>query len=323
MDYNKSGMKTVCITGGAGFIGSHLCERLVKNGYNVICIDNLISGSKKNIQHLEGSENFQFVDHDVTLSLPELPHVDFVFHFASPASPNHHSKISYHKLPMETMMVNTVGTHNMLELAHKNNARFMFSSTSEVYGDPMIHPQNESYNGNSSTTGPRSVYDEAKRFGETLVAYYNRDKKLDTRIVRIFNTYGPRMQREDKRMIVNFILQALSNEPITIYGNGSQTRSLCYIDDLIDGITAYMFADNLNGEIINLGNPDEHTVREFAEIIKKLTHSTSNIIDSEQLPKDDPLKRQPDISKAQRLLKWEPRVDIATGIQHTINYFRS
>lgn len=316
-------MKTVCITGGAGFIGSHLCERLVKDGYNVICIDKLITGSKKNIQHLEKGKNFRFVDHDVTQPLPDLPPVDYVFHFASPASPNHHSKISYHKLPMETMMVNTVGTHNMLEFAHKHNARFMFSSTSEVYGDPLIHPQNETYNGNSSTTGPRSVYDEAKRFGETLVAYYNREKKLDTRIVRIFNTYGPRMQREDKRMIVNFILQALASEPITLYGNGSQTRSLCYVDDLIDGITTFMFAEKLNGEIINLGNPDERTVREFAEIIKKLTQSTSQIIDSEELPKDDPLKRQPDISKAKRLLNWEPKVDITTGIQNTINYFRS
>lgn len=293
-------MKTVCITGGAGFIGSHLCERLLKDGYSVICIDNLISGSRKNIQHLEKNNNFRYINHDVTLPPPDLPPVDFVFHFASPASPNHHSNISYHKLPMETMMVNTVGTHNMLEFAHQNNARFMFSSTSEVYGDPLIHPQKETYNGNSSTTGPRSVYDEAKRFGETLVAYYNREKNLDTRIVRIFNTYGPRMQQEDKRMIVNFILQALKNKPITIYGNGSQTRSLCYIDDLIDGITTYMFSDNLSGEIINLGNPDEHTVREFAEIIKTRTHSTSSIIDSEELPKDDPLKRQPDISKAKK-----------------------
>jgi nucleoside-diphosphate-sugar epimerase len=315
-------MKTVCVTGGAGFIGSHVCERLLKDGYAVICIDNLLTGSRDNIKQLELHSDFQFIQHDVTKPLPVLPHVDYVFHLASPASPNHHSNLSYHKLPMETMMVNTQGTHNMLEFALQNNATFLFSSTSEVYGDPLIHPQEETYNGNSSTTGPRSVYDEAKRFGETLVAYYHRDKGLKTRIVRIFNTYGPRMQREDKRMIVNFILQALKNEPITLYGDGLQTRSLCYIDDLINGLMKFMFAEDLSGEIINIGNTDEHTVKEFAEIIKKATQSHSEIVYSEDLPKDDPLKRKPNITKAKKLLDWEPQVPIETGLQNTIDYFR-
>ena len=314
-------MKTVCVTGGAGFIGSHLCERLLNNGCVVICIDNLLTGSEKNISHLTKNINFTFINHDVTKELPQLPAIDFIFHFASPASPNHHSKISYHALPMETMMVNTIGTHVMLELALKNNARFMFSSTSEVYGDPQIHPQPETYKGNASTTGPRSVYDEAKRFGETLVAYYHRDKKLDTRLVRIFNTYGPRMLLEDKRMIVNFIVQASKNDPITIYGDGNQSRSLCYIDDLIDGVVTYMFREDLDGEIINIGNPEEHTVREYAEMIKKLMNSSSEIKDTEELPKDDPLKRQPDISKAMRLLQWHPKVDLEKGLKNTIHYF--
>lgn len=315
-------MKTSLVTGGAGFIGSHLCDRLIEEGHKVICVDNLISGSQENIKHLVGNSNFTYINHDVTKSLKINDPIHFLFHFASPASPNHHSSISYHALPMQTMMVNTVGTKNMLELAEEKGARFMFSSTSEIYGDPMIHPQPETYNGNASTTGPRSVYDEAKRFGETLTAYFLRERGVDTRLIRIFNTYGPRMLLKDKRMIINFITQALKNEDITIYGDGKQTRSLCYVDDLVDGIITYMFDDSLKGEIINIGSTTEHTVLEYADMIKQLINSKSNIVTTEDLPKDDPHKRQPDIAKAKRLLSWEPKTSLEQGLQKTIEYFK-
>ena len=316
-------MKTVCVTGGAGFIGSHVCQRLINDGYAVVCIDNFLTGSEKNLNNFSSNKHFQLIRQDVTEQLPRLPQIDYIFHLASPASPNHHSSISYHALALETMMVNTVGTHAMLKLALKNKARFMFASTSEVYGDPDVHPQPESYKGNASTTGPRSVYDEAKRFGETLTAYYCRSKEVDTRIVRIFNTYGPHMLLEDKRMIVNFITQALNNKPITIYGNGLQTRSLCYVDDLVEGLMRYMFHDSLAGEIINLGNPEEHSVKEYAEVIKQLVGSKSDIALSEELPEDDPQKRQPDISKAKRILSWEPTINLETGLRKTIEYFKT
>lgn len=316
-------MQIVLVTGGAGFIGSHLCERLLEEGKRVICIDNLLTGNEENLKNIRLNNNFQFFELDVVKPLPEKIKADFVFHLASPASPNHHSKISYHNLPMETMLVNTVGTLELLKFSLKNNARFLFASTSEVYGDPLIHPQSEEYRGNVSTTGPRSVYDEAKRFGETLTSYFYKANNLDTRIVRIFNTYGPRMNRSDMRMIANFILQALSNKPLTIYGNGKQTRSLNYVGDTVAGIYRMMFNDNAKGEIINIGSEDEYTVFDYANLVLRLTGSKSKIEFSEQLPQDDPIKRRPDISKAKKLLNWEPVIKLEDGIMRMIDYYKS
>lgn len=320
-------MVKIIIAGGAGFIGSHLSRRFISEGNEVFCIDNLKTSSRNNIVQLMDNPNFHFLEHDITKSLSTIedrfPQVDAIFHMASPASPNHHSAISYHALPMETMMVNTQGTHNLLELAEKRKARFLFASTSEVYGDPLEHPQKEDYRGNVSSVGPRSVYDEAKRFGETLTSYYGRDRGVDTRIVRIFNTYGPNMQREDKRMIVNFIIEALENQPITLFGDGTQTRSLCYVDDLVEGLTRLMFYDNAKNQVVNLGATEEHTVHEYATLVKQLTKTSSEIVLSEKLPEDDPLKRKPDISKARELLQWEPKVSLEEGLQKTIEYFRN
>lgn len=315
-------MAKILVSGGAGFIGSHLCERLVNN-YKVICVDNLLTGSEANISHLRSRKNFSFLQHDVITSLPDSLQADGIFHLASPASPNHHSTVSYHALPMQTMMVNTQGTHNLLQFAKKHNAKFLFASTSEVYGDPLEHPQREEYRGNVSTTGPRSVYDEAKRFGETLTAYYERGENVDTRIARIFNTFGPRMQKADMRMIIIFINQALEGKPITVFGDGTQTRSLCFIDDLIEGLTSLMFEEKTRGKIVNLGSQEEHTVLEYAQIIKKITHSSSEIVFSEALPTDDPKKRRPDISKAKELLNWEPKVSLEAGLTKTVQYFKS
>jgi nucleoside-diphosphate-sugar epimerase len=316
----------ILITGGAGFIGSHLCARLLKDGHTVYCIDNLSTGSTTNIENLQSDDRFTFIEADVTNELPKnaLPdHIDHIYHLASPASPNHHSPISYHALPMQTMMVNTVGTHNMLDLAKKHHARFLFSSTSEIYGEPLEHPQKESYRGNVSTTGPRSVYDESKRFGETLVAYYQRELEVDTRIVRIFNTYGPHMSDKDMRMSVLFMLQAIKNEPITIFGDGTQTRSLCYVDDLIEGLVTFMNKDGLSGEIINMGSTDEKTVLEYAQLIKSAAQSKSEISITEQLPQDDPKQRKPDITKAKELLGWEPTTTIEEGVKKTIDHIRT
>lgn len=313
-------MQNILVTGGAGFLGSHLCEQLLKDGNAVICVDNLITGSKENISHLLENKNFTFIVHDVIKPLPEDIKADAVFHMASPASPNHHSQKSYHALAMETMLVNTTGTLRLLSFAEKQHAKFLFASTSEVYGDPLEHPQKETYNGNVSTTGPRSVYDEAKRFGETLTAYFSREKKVDARIVRIFNTYGPRMAKDDMRMIIIFINQALSGQPITIFGDGTQTRSLCYVDDLIDGLMRLMFTENTNGQIVNLGATGENTVNEYASIVKKLTNSQSEIVHDEALPADDPKKRRPDIAKAKKLLGWEPTVSLEEGLRKTIEF---
>jgi nucleoside-diphosphate-sugar epimerase len=313
-------MAKVIVTGGAGFIGSHLCEALLGMEHDVTCIDNLLTGSESNISHLKSSPHFQFINHDVINPLPNDLDANFVFHLASPASPNHHSNISYHKLPMETMMVNTQGTLHALKFADAKRAHFLFTSTSEVYGDPLEHPQKETYRGNVSTIGPRSVYDEAKRFGETLVSYYWRDKGLDARIVRIFNTYGPRMSKEDMRMISIFINQALTNKPITIYGDGKQTRSLCYVTDTVEGLIKVMFGDNTQKEVINIGSPDEHTVLEYAEMVKKLTNSSSEIVFSEQLPEDDPTRRRADITKAKELLNWEPKVSLEDGLNKMIEF---
>lgn len=316
-------MSKILIAGGAGFIGSNLAERLLSEGHEVIAVDNLISSSEKNIESLRSNTAFTFINHDVTLSLPDEISAEYVFHMASPASPNHHSKISYHALPMQTMMVNTQGTHELLKFAKKNNAKFLFASTSEVYGDPLEHPQKEGYRGNVSTTGPRSVYDEAKRFGETLTSYYWRDQGVDARIVRIFNTYGPNMHKDDLRMIARFILQALKGEDITIFGDGKQTRSLCYIDDLVDGLIRLMFGENTKAEIVNLGNPEEHSVFEYAQIVKRITNSSSEIVFSEGLPQDDPLRRSPDISKAKSLLSWQPKVSLEEGLLKMIEYVKT
>ncbi len=316
-------MQTVIVAGGAGFIGVHLCESLLSDGYRVVCVDNFLTSSEEKIKDLKNNPNFSFIKHDVTNPLEISEKIDYIFHLASPASPNHHSKISYHALPEETMHANTTGTFNLLRLAEKNNARFLFASTSEVYGDPKENPQNEEYRGNVSTTGPRSVYDEAKRFGETITAYFGRDRGVDVRIARIFNTFGPGMLKEDMRMVIVFILEALNGEPISIFGDGSQTRSLCYISDTVDGLKRFMFTSDLNGEIINVGSNEEHSVMEFANLIKKHTGSFSEIKMSEELPKDDPLARKPDIEKAKRLLDWSPKVPLEEGLAKTIQYFKS
>jgi nucleoside-diphosphate-sugar epimerase len=312
----------ILVAGGAGFIGSHLSARLLKDNHEVICADNLLTGSKKNIESLLENSAFSFLNHDVTNALPDTISADAIFHLASPASPNHHSRLSYHALPMETMMANSLGTLELLKFAEKNNATFLFASTSEVYGDPLVHPQQEEYRGNTSSTGPRSIYDEAKRFGETLTAYYGREKKVNVRIARIFNTYGPNMLPEDKRMIVSFIMEGLQNKPIPIFGDGTQTRSLCYVDDMVEGLMRFMFYPNLGGQIINLGSPDEYTVLEYAERVKKLLSSTSEIVLSEELPVDDPKQRRADITKAKRLLNWVPKISLDEGLTKLIDYLR-
>lgn len=318
----------ILITGGAGFIGSNLTKRLLSEGNNVVVIDNLLTGALQNLESLLSNPNLLFVKQDVTLiNIEQLPPglgaIDQIYHLASPASPNQHSKISYHALAMETMMVNSFGTLQMLKLAEKHNAKFLFASTSEVYGDPNVNPQPETYLGNVSTIGPRSVYDESKRFGETLTSYYARDRQVDARIVRIFNTYGPNLSPADMRMIVNFIHQALKNETITVYGDGLQTRSLCYVDDTVDGLIRLMNYPNTKGEVVNIGSPEEHTVREFAALVKLVTGSTSEIEFTEERPTDDPQKRRADITKAQSLLQWRPTVTLEEGLRRTIEYVRS
>ncbi len=312
----------ILVAGGAGFIGSHLCRRLLKEDNEVTCADNLITGSEENIKDLYINKNFSFIKHDIVKPFGQAIKIEMIFHLASPASPNHHSLLSYHKLPMETMLVNTTGTLELLKLAEMNKARFLFASTSEVYGNPLEHPQKETYSGNVSTVGPRSVYDEAKRFGETLTAYFWRNHHLDARIARIFNTYGPNMLPEDKRMIVNFITSALTGKPIHIYGDGTQTRSLCYVDDMVEGLIRLMFYPKTSREVVNLGSDTECTVIEYAKIVKEITTSKSNIACSERLPEDDPIKRKPDISKAKKLLDWEPEVSLEDGLKRTVMYFK-
>lgn len=306
-------MKTAVVTGGAGFLGSHLCDRLITEGFRVICIDNFITGSPDNVAHLFGNENFQFIKHDVTNFIYVPGKVDYILHFASPASP-----IDYLKLPIQTLKVGSLGTHKALGLAKEKNAVFLLASTSEVYGDPLIHPQNEDYWGNVNPVGPRGVYDEAKRFAESLTMAYHRYHGLQTRIVRIFNTYGPRMRLNDGRVLPTFIGQALKGEPLTIFGDGSQTRSFCYVDDLIEGIYRLM----LSAEVypVNIGNPDEITIKQFAEEVLQLTGSKSKI-EFHPLPEDDPKVRQPDISKAKKILGWEPKVSRNEGIKKTLEYF--
>jgi len=316
-------MKTVLVTGGAGFIGSNLCEKLIDNGYKVICLDNLLTGSQKNVAHLFSKPNFYFINQDVCDEFKEKRFkIDEIYHLASPADPNTNSKYSYMSHPFETMRVNTIGTWNMCKLAIKQKAKLSFSSTSEVYGDPEVSPQDENYRGNVSTTGPRSVYDEAKRFGETIVSAFAREKGLNSRITRIFNTYGPKMNLDEGRAVVNFIKQALLEQPMTIYGDGKQTRSFCFIDDQVNGQILAMEKHDTQNEVINIGNPDERTIIEFANLIKKLTKTKSKISYTQKLPTDDPKQRKPNIDKAKRLLSWKPKTPLEQGLIKTIEYFK-
>jgi len=317
--------KKVVVTGGAGFVGSHLCEALLKKGYMVTAVDNLITGSSRNIVALMPNSNFSFFEKDVCdkKTFSSLGRFDEIYHLASPADPNKNSKFSYMAYPFETMQVNTIGTWNACEAAVKAGAKLSFASTSEVYGDPEISPQDETYRGNVSTTGPRSIYDEAKRFGETIVSAFVREKGLDGRITRIFNTYGPGMNPNEGRAIVNFINQALAGRDLTIYGDGTQTRSFCYIDDQVKGQIKAMESKSTKGEIFNIGNAVEISILSFAKKIQKLSKSKSSIVITEPLPEDDPLKRRPDISKAKEILGWEPNVGINQGLTRTIEYFKS
>ncbi len=318
-------MRYVVVAGGAGFIGSHLCERLLSMGLFVICVDNLITGRNENLEALQKNKNFVFINHDISSPLGSLfnqfESIDYIFHMASPASPNEKSEKSYMSYPIETMLVNSVGTYNLLNVAKFRKSRFLYASTSEVYGDPTVSPQPESYFGNVNSAGPRAVYDEGKRFGEAMTMAYYRKFGLDVRIPRIFNTYGENMREDDGRVVSNFIVQAIKNEPITVFGDGSQTRSFCYVSDLVDGLVDFMMKENLSGEIINLGNPAEYTVADIADKIKELTGSSSEII-HESLPVDDPKQRKPDIAKAERLLEFSPKIEIEEGFKKTIDYFR-
>ena len=303
------------VTGGAGFLGSHLSDKLIAEGHSVICIDNLLTGSEKNIEHLSDNKNFTFIKHDVTKYLEVKGEVNFIWHFASPASP-----IDYLKLPIQTLKVGSLGTHNALGLAKAKNAKFLLASTSEVYGDPEVHPQPEEYWGNVNPVGPRGVYDEAKRFSEAITMAYHNYHKLDTRIVRIFNTYGERMRIDDGRAIPAFISQCLSGKDVTVFGDGSQTRSVCYVSDLIDGIYKLMMSEYKLP--MNIGNPEEITMLDLAKEIIGLTKSKSKIVYNE-LPIDDPKIRQPDITKAKKILGWEPKMDRAKGLRITREYFKS
>lgn len=305
----------VLITGAAGFLGSHLCDRFIKEGHYVVGLDNFITGGPDNIAHLLGNKQFEFVRHNISSPTYVPGGLDGVLHFASPASP-----VDYLEHPIPTLKVGALGTHNALGLAKAKGARFFLASTSEVYGDPLVHPQPESYWGNVNPVGPRGVYDEAKRFAEALTMAYHRFHGLDTRIVRIFNTYGPRMRPRDGRVVSNFIVQALSGEPITIYGDGLQTRSFCYVSDEIEGL--YRLFMNGDSEPTNIGNPIEYSVRQIAELVVELTGATSPVVYRE-LPVDDPKVRRPDIARAREMLGWEPRVDLRDGIMLTIQYFRS
>jgi dTDP-glucose 4,6-dehydratase len=308
-------MKKVLITGAAGFLGSHLCDKFINEGFHVIGMDNFITGDKKNIAHLFNHANFQFIEHDVTEFIKIDGSLDYILHFASPASP-----IDYLKIPIQTLKVGSLGTHNLLGLAKAKNARILIASTSEVYGDPLVHPQTEDYYGNVNTIGPRGVYDEAKRFQESITMAYHRFHGLETRIVRIFNTYGPRMRLNDGRVIPAFMGQALRGEDLTVFGDGLQTRSFCYVSDEVDGIFKLLFSDY--SYPVNIGNPHEITIKDFAEEIIKLTGTNQKIIYKE-LPKDDPLQRQPDISLAKKLLDWEPKIGREEGMLKTFNYFKS
>ena len=304
----------ILVTGGAGFLGSHLCDRLLAEGHDVIAMDNLITGSVDNIAHLAGNRRFHFIHHNVTNYIYLKGPLDAILHFASPASP-----VDYLELPIQTLKVGSLGTHNALGLALAKGARFLLASTSEVYGDPLIHPQREDYWGNVNPIGPRGVYDEAKRFAEAITMAYHRSHGVDSRIVRIFNTYGPRMRLNDGRVVPNFIPQALRGEPLTVYGDGSQTRSFCFMSDLIEGIYRLLMSNEV--EPVNIGNPTELTIREFAERINAITGNPGGIV-FKPLPKDDPKQRKPDISKARTILNWEPKVSLQDGLVQTIAHSR-
>jgi len=308
-------MNSILVTGGAGFIGSHLCDALIERGNTVVCVDNLITGKKRNIAHLMKEKNFKFIKADICKPLKLNKKFDEIFNLASIASPVH-----YQNWPIETLMVGSIGTKNILDLAVKNKAKFLHTSTSEVYGDPLVHPQPESYWGNVNPIGLRSCYDESKRFSEALIMAYHRKKNLNVKIVRIFNTYGPRMDLDDGRVVPNFIMQALKGKPLTVYGSGKQTRSFCYISDMVEGLIKMMDSKELGP--INLGNPGEFTILELAEKLVMLTSSKSRLV-FRPLPADDPEKRKPDITKAMNLLHWKPKVKLNEGLKKTIDYFRN
>ncbi len=312
----------IVVTGGAGFLGSHLCGKLLELGHEIYCVDNLSTGNQANIEHFRDNPNFRFIQHDVINPsiVPEIK-IDQIYHLASPASPNKNNNKSYISFPFETMWVNTIGTKNLCEKALSDGAKFLFASTSEAYGDPLEHPQKETYRGNVSTTGPRAVYDESKRFGETIVSAYVRSKGLDGRIIRIFNTYGPKMP-DDGRVVIEFVKAALKNKPFPIFGKGIQTRSFCYISDMVEGIISAMEKGE-KGEIYNLGNPYEFTILELAEKIKKVSQSSSEAEFVEELPEDDPIRRCPDISKAKEKLGWKPQVELEEGLLKLINSLKS
>lgn len=313
-------MEKVLVTGGAGFIGSHLCASLLKDGYDVICLDNFITGNKKNVEELLDNPKFKLIEADIIKPIDalSLEKVDIIFHLASPASP-----VDFEKIPEEILLVNSIGTLNVLNLANKFGAKVLITSTSETYGDPLEHPQKESYKGNVNTFGPRACYDESKRFSETASYVFLHKYNLNLRIIRIFNTYGPKMKKDDGRVVSNFINWALNNEPIKIDGDGSQTRSFCYVSDMVNGIKKAMFTNNTKGQIFNLGNPSEFTMIELANEAIRLTDSKSKIVFSDNFRVDDPMKRKPDITKAKEILGWEPSFNLSEGLQKTIEYYKS
>lgn len=313
-------METCLVTGGAGFIGSHLCDKLIGEGYKVICLDNLLTGSRNNIEHLLSNPGFEFVEADVCDPLTinnKLLAISHLFHLASPASP-----IDYQNHSEETLLANSLGTLSMLKLAVKNKAKILITSTSEIYGDPLVHPQKEAYFGNVNSFGPRACYDESKRFAEAATYVYLKKYALDARIIRIFNTFGPRMQKDDGRVISNFITRALTGSPLNIDGDGTQTRSFCFVSDMVEGIYKAMFMDKTRGEIFNLGNPEEYSVKDLAQKIIKLTDSKSEVVFNGNFREDDPMRRRPDISKAKKILDWEPKVSVTEGLKKTIEYYR-
>jgi len=310
-------MKHSIVTGGAGFVGSHLCDYLVAQGHRVTCLDNLITGKLENLSGLKRTRAFHFIRHDVAKPLPALPRADFVFHLASPASP-----VGYMKHSIETILTNSLGTQRLLEYCRKTKAKFLFASTSEVYGSPKVHPQVESYWGNVNSFGPRSCYDESKRLGEALVYEYHHKYGVNARLVRIFNTYGPRLNENDGRVVSNLITQALKDKPLTIYGDGSQTRSFCFVSDLVQGLWKALFRAGTAGDVFNLGNPQETTILQFAGVVKDLCGKQGTKIVRKPLPQDDPIRRKPDISKARKKLGWEPRVPLKEGLRRTIEWYR-
>ena len=319
-------MQTVLIGGGAGFIGSHLCKKLLEDNYTVICVDHFLTSDRNNVQSLLKNPEFTLIEHDIIKPIQALKFLgqklDYIFHLASPASPNNKSPKSYINYPIETLLVNSIGTYNLLEIALKFKSRFLYASSSEIYGDPEVSPQKEEYFGNVNPNGVRSVYDEGKRFGEAMTMGYVRKYNVDARIVRIFNTYGPVMQADDGRVVSSFINQAIKNNPITVYGTGAQTRGFCYIDDMVAGIKLAMFSQKSKGQVFNLGNPDERTVLNIAKLIKNMTQSSSEIV-FEELPADDPRVRKPDVARAKKFLGWIPKVSIEQGFEKTIKYFKN